>query len=160
MAGPQFHLSQGGIALFALAGVAGAIAAPLAGRLADRGLGKIATPFAMLAVALGFIMTHLAPEGSPLALSLLVAAGIVLDAGVSANLVFGQRAIFMLDASLRSRLNGLYMATFFFGGALGSSLGAYAYAIWGWQGAFILGLALPLVALVYCLTDFMGKKTP
>jgi predicted MFS family arabinose efflux permease len=32
-----FHLSQNGIALFALAGVAGAIAAPIAGRVADRG---------------------------------------------------------------------------------------------------------------------------
>ncbi len=35
LAGPLFHLSQSGIAFFALAGVAGAFAAPLAGTLAD-----------------------------------------------------------------------------------------------------------------------------
>ncbi len=40
LAGPAFGLSQAGIALFALAGVAGAIASPIAGRLADRDLGR------------------------------------------------------------------------------------------------------------------------
>jgi hypothetical protein len=34
---PTFRLSQTGVALFALAGVAGAIAAPIAARMADRG---------------------------------------------------------------------------------------------------------------------------
>jgi predicted MFS family arabinose efflux permease len=37
LAGPHYQLTQNGIALFALAGVSGAIAAPIAGRLADRG---------------------------------------------------------------------------------------------------------------------------
>jgi hypothetical protein len=42
--------------------------------------------------------------------------------------VLGQRAIFSLGAEYRSRLNGLYMATFFVGGAIGSALGGWAYA--------------------------------
>jgi len=46
----------------------------------------------------------------------------------SAELVVGQRAIFALGAAYRSRLNGLYMATFFVGGAIGSGL-------WGWAMA-------------------------
>jgi predicted MFS family arabinose efflux permease len=153
LAGPEFHLSQGGIALFALAGVAGAVAAPIAGRIADRGWSRPATAVAMLAVAGAFLMTHIAPEGSMLALGLLVAAAILLDFGVSANLTLGQRAIFSLSAEFRSRLNGLYMATFFVGGAVGSAAGGWAYAQGGWTLASWVGFAFPVVAVVYFVTE-------
>src|ERR1700730_9612732 len=56
LAGPEFHMSQRGIALFALAGVAGAVAAPIAGRLADRGWSRAATGAAMLISALAFVL--------------------------------------------------------------------------------------------------------
>ncbi len=107
----------------------------------------------MASVALAFVITHLAPAGSALALGLLVAAAILLDMGVSANLVLGQRSIYALGAELRSRLNGLYMATFFVGGAIGSALGGWAYAHWGWGVTSLIGLALPLTALAYFATD-------
>ena len=94
--GPEFHLSQGGIALFALAGVAGAISTPIAGRLADAGWSRPATIVAMLAVLCAFGLTHLAAPGSDLALGLLTAAAVMLDFGVAANLTLGQRAIFAL----------------------------------------------------------------
>ncbi|AMO96676.1 major Facilitator Superfamily protein [Collimonas fungivorans] len=153
LAGPEFRLSQGGIALFALAGVAGAIASPIAGRFADRGWSKAATAFAMLAVAGAFLITHIGAYGSPLALGLLVAAGILLDFGATTNLVLGQRAIFVLGAEYRSRLNGLYMATFFAGGALGSALGGLAFAHGGWAMASWLGFALPVIALLYFCSE-------
>ena len=153
LAGPQFRLSQGGIALFALAGVAGAVASPIAGRLADKGWTRPATAFAMLAVAAAFLMTHVGAYGSPFALGLLVAAGILLDFGVTTNLVLGQRAIFVLGAEYRSRLNGLYMATFFAGGAIGSALGGWAFAHGGWALASWLGFALPIAALLYFATE-------
>lgn len=38
--------------------------------------------------------------------------------GVSANLVLSQRLIFSLSPEIRSRLNGLFMAIFFLGGAV------------------------------------------
>src|SRR6202012_5217939 len=51
----EFALSQRGIALFTLAGAAGALSAPIAGRLADRGLTRPATGWALFAavVAVG-----------------------------------------------------------------------------------------------------------
>lgn len=153
LAGPTFGLSQGGIALFALAGVAGAIASPIAGRVADRGWSRPATALAMLAVAAGFLLTHIAAPGSSWSLALLVLAAIVLDFGVSANLTLGQRAIFALGADIRARLNGLYMTTFFLGGALGSALGAWAYASGGWLLASSIGIALPVAALAYWATE-------
>ncbi|WP_332748971.1 MFS transporter [Hydrogenophaga sp.] len=158
LAGPEFRLSQGGIALFALAGVAGAIAAPIAGRMADRGWSRPATGLAMLAVAVGFLMTHVAEPGSAWALGLLVAAAIVLDFGVAANMTLGQRAIFGLGAEFRARLNGLYMTTFFIGGAIGSALGGWAYAQGGWGLASWIGFALPVLALGYFATERRGHQ--
>jgi predicted MFS family arabinose efflux permease len=152
LAGPQFGLSQGGIGLFALAGVAGAIAAPIAGRVADRGWTRAATAFAMLSTAAAFLMTRIALRGSSHDLAILVAAAVVLDFGVAGNLTLGQRAIFALGPEYRSRVNGIYMATFFMGGAIGSLIGGWAYALGGWALASWVGLALPLMALLYFST--------
>jgi predicted MFS family arabinose efflux permease len=107
----------------------------------------------MLSVAVAFAMTHLGEAGSIWALGLLVAAAILLDFGVSTNLVLGQRAIFALGAEHRSRLNGLYMATFFAGGAIGSALGGWAFAQGGWLLASWIGFALPVAALIYFATE-------
>jgi predicted MFS family arabinose efflux permease len=153
LAGPEFHMSQRGIALFALAGVAGAVAAPIAGRLADRGWSRAATGAAMLISALAFVLTLVGEAGSTTSLVLLVAAAILLDFGVQGNVVLGYRALFMLGAEYRSRLNGLYMATFFLAGAAGSGVGAWAFARGGWELASCIGLALPVVALIYFATE-------
>jgi predicted MFS family arabinose efflux permease len=107
----------------------------------------------MIAVAAAFLMTHVGAPGSRFSLGLLVAAGILLDFGVTTNLVLGQRAIFVLGAEYRSRLNGLYMATFFAGGAIGSALGGWAFAHGGWAWASWLGFALPIAALLYFATE-------
>ncbi|MFL6673405.1 MAG: MFS transporter [Massilia sp.] len=153
LSSPAFGLTQKGIALFALVGVAGAIAAPIAGRVADHGWTRQASAFCMLLAIVSFAMTLLAPAGSTLALGLLVVAAVLLDFGVSGNLVLGQRAIYGLDPELRSRVNGLYMATFFLGGAAGSALGAWSYAHWGWGAAAIVGMCMPTAALLYFATE-------
>ncbi|MEI8401897.1 MAG: MFS transporter [Alcaligenaceae bacterium] len=153
LAGPLFNLSQAGIALFALAGVSGAIAAPLTGRIADKGWSRPATIFAMLAVACAFLLTEFIELGSSYSLAWLVVAAIVLDFGVSANLALGQRAIFLLPAEYRSRLNGVFMATFFVGGALGSGVGAWGFAQGGWALSAWIGFCLPVAALLYSATE-------
>ncbi len=148
-----FGLSQSGIALFALAGVAGAVSAPLAGWAGDRGWSKPATGLAMLAAACAFGLARLGADGSGRGLAALVAAAILLDFGVTANLVLGQRAIFALDPEHRARLNGLYMAIFFAGGALGSAVGGWAYAQGGWGMACWIGVSLPTLALLCFATE-------
>jgi predicted MFS family arabinose efflux permease len=143
----SFGLGQRGIALFALAGVSGAIAAPVSGRLADGGHGAAVTAASMVAAAASFLAANLAPAGSSTSLALLVAAAVLLDFGAQANLVVGFRAIFALGAESRGRLNGLYIASFFAFGALGSGVGAWAYADGGWRLASALGLAFPIAGL-------------
>jgi len=153
LAGPQFRLSQRGIALFALAGVAGALAAPLAGRLADKGKSRIATGIAMLSVMAGFLLTRILHTGSWPSLALLTAGAILIDFGVSSSLVIGQRAIYSLGAEHRSRLNGLFMATFFAGGAICSAAGGWAYARGSWNLTSWIGIGLPIAALIYFATE-------
>lgn len=154
----RFHLTQNGIALFALAGVSGAIAAPIGGRIADRGHSRAATGLAIAVVAIAYLITNVAPSGSTLALTLLVLAAILIDFGAQANLVLGFRAIFELGAESRGRLNGLYIASFFASGAVGSALGAWAYAQGGWRLASAFGLAFPTLALAAYALDMRKVK--
>jgi predicted MFS family arabinose efflux permease len=153
LTGPTFRLSQSSVALFALAGVTGAIAAPVAGRMADRGWSRPATAIGMLSVAVAFLMSHVAEPGSHLALGLLVTAAVLLDFGITMTLVTGQRAIFSLGQEIRGRLNALYMSTWYIAGALASAVGAWAYAQGGWALASWIGLALPVMALMYFATE-------
>jgi predicted MFS family arabinose efflux permease len=153
LASPAFGLSQTGIAIFALVGVAGALVSPLAGRRADQGKSRSTTAMALAAGVLSFAVPLLLHGGRTFELGLLVAASIVLDSAVSASLVTGQRAIYALSADVRSRLNGLYMAIFFLGGALGSSVGGWMYAHHGWQGVLMTGLMFPAAGLLVFSTE-------
>jgi len=159
LAGPRFHLSQTGIAVFALVGMAGAVASPVAGRLADAGHTLMATAAALALGVVGFALPMVAPESRNVALAMLVIASIVLDMGVAANLVLGQRAIFSLGAEVRSRLNGVYFALFFAGGALGSALGGWMFATHGWHAALLTGMAFPGLALLYWLTEYAAHSS-
>ncbi len=151
--GAPFHLSQRGIALFALSGAAGALVAPIAGRIADRGWTRPATGFALAMAALSFFVAR-AGEGS---IALLVLAGLLLDMGVQMNMVLGQRAIYSLGAETRSRMNAIYMAIFFLGGAAGSALAGYAFAVGGWAPVTWIGFAFPAIGLLFYLTEFRGR---
>ncbi|HYF84859.1 MFS transporter [Azospirillum sp.] len=153
LAGAPFHLSQRGIALFALSGAAGALVAPIAGRIADRGWTRPATGFALAMAALSFFVAR-AGEGS---IALLVLAGLLLDMGVQMNMVLGQRAIYSLGAETRSRMNAIYMAIFFLGGAAGSALAGYAFAVGGWEPVTWIGFAFPALGLLFYLTEFRGR---
>ncbi|CAN7368818.1 MFS transporter [Pseudoduganella sp. LjRoot289] len=157
LATPQFHLPQTGVAVFALVGMAGAIASPVAGRLADSGHTLPATAAALALGVAGFLMPMYVPDSRNVALATLTVASIVLDMGVAANLVLGQRAIFNLGAEVRSRLNGLYFAVFFAGGALGSAAGGWVYASYGWHAALLTGAAFPGLALLYWLTEYAAS---
>ncbi len=157
LSGPHFGLSQGGLAVFALAGAAGIAASPLGGWLADKGYTRPATGAAMMVASLSFALTRLAPEGSNAALALFFVSGVTLDFAVIGHLVLGQRAIFALGEAVRSRLNGLHIASFFLAGAVGSALGGWAFASGGWALAALIGGAFPLVALLTYVPEWRKR---
>lgn len=143
----HFGFTQRGIAVFALVGAAGALAAPVSGRLADRNLGRPGTVVALLAVLVAFVLA--AWGGLSHSVLVLAVSGVLLDAGVQANLVFSQRAIYALAPQMRSRMNGIFMAIFFFGGAAASALVSPVMARFGWPGICVIGVLLPSLALLY-----------
>ncbi|MDF2804551.1 MAG: arabinose efflux permease family protein [Anaerocolumna sp.] len=149
----HFQLSQKEVALFALAGVAGAVAAPIAGRLADRGLTRKLTGAAFFIAIFSFAITLVFKGTNFLSLIIFCLGAVMLDMAVSGNLVLGQQAIYALGDEIRGRVNGCFMAVFFTGGAVGSALGGLAYAKGSWQLAAILGMSMPIVALLYFLTE-------
>ncbi|RZI31754.1 MFS transporter [Pseudomonas orientalis] len=142
-------LSQTQIAIFALVGAIGAIAAPIAGRLADAGHTHRASLLAMLLGALSFLPAFVHPLYSVIGLAV---TGVVLDFCVQMNMVLGQRAVYALDAHSRSRLNALYMTSIFIGGAFGSAIASSVYEHGGWLGVMLVGSAFPLVALLRFLS--------
>lgn len=140
----HYGLSQSQIGIFALVGALGAVAAPIAGRLADAGHTRMASYIAMIAAAVSFIPGLVGGAGG---LYLLALTGIVLDFAVQMNMVLGQRAIYALDANSRGRLNALYMTAIFAGGAVGSAVASALYTHVGWAGIVVTGSGLALVSL-------------
>jgi predicted MFS family arabinose efflux permease len=147
----EFGLDHRGIALFALAGAAGALSAPVAGRLADRGFTRAATGWALLAAGLAF---GLAIEARLIhSLGLLILAAVILDAAVQVCQVLSLRRIYMLAPELRGRLNGLFMAFAFLCGAAGSGLAAALYTSRGWTTLAVLGAVCAAAALAQFGTE-------
>ena len=140
-----FGFDQRGIALFALAGAAGALAAPWAGRLADRGLTRPATGAALAVALAAFVLAGWAAARQSLAG--LTAAALLLDAAVQVCQVLSLRSLYMLAPELRGRLNGLFMAFVFLCGATASGLAAAACALYGWTALAALGGGCAAAAL-------------
>ncbi len=149
--GPRFGFTQVGIGLFALVGAGGALVSPYAGRAADAGHTKLVTGLALVSAATSFGFAILG--GMLASWPLLVVAGLVLDMATAANLVTGQREIFAISPEARGRLNGLFLALFFLGGAFGSYVAGVTYGVGGWTLACVVGAVLPLLALGYFATE-------
>jgi predicted MFS family arabinose efflux permease len=152
-----FGIGQAGIAAFALAGAAGALAAPLAGRLADRGLTRPATGIAMASALLAFVIAAVAVRYRSIAG--LVLAALLIDGAVQICQVLSIRNLYMLAPELRGRLNALFMTFVFMCAAIASGSAAAIYAFEGWDGLCALGSVLALVALAFYATEFMRRPS-
>ncbi|GAA0759921.1 MFS transporter [Ideonella azotifigens] len=150
----SFHLGSAAAGAFGLAGAAGALAAPLAGRLSDRrgpelvirlGAGLAALSFAAMLPA------PLLPAGAQL--GLIVASAIGFDFGIQAALVAHQTIVYGLEPAARSRLNALLFTGVFIGMASGAAMGSLALSTWGWSGVALLAALASSGALVLRLAQ-------
>ncbi|MBM7118054.1 MFS transporter [Archangium primigenium] len=143
-----FQLGSEAAGAFGLVGAAGALGAPVAGRLADRlGAEKITRLGAGL-TALSFALMFALPWlSSGAGLWLLALSALGFDLGVQVTLVAHQSIVFGLDASARSRLNAVLIVGMFIGMSLGAASGGFLLAAWGWGALTLLATGSALAAL-------------
>ncbi|MDR3408545.1 MAG: MFS transporter, partial [Methylovirgula sp.] len=149
----RFGLSQHAIGLFALAGSGGALAAPIAGHIADRGHINAATTAAIAVLGLSFFAT-IGVHG-PVGLVWLTLLAVLIDAAVQINQVVGQHIIFNVPGEIRGRVNAIYMTLVFAGGAAGSVLGTLTYQAGGWSATAATGGLMGALAL---LLNFLERS--
>ncbi|HAC66620.1 MAG TPA: MFS transporter [Pseudomonas sp.] len=143
LAAEPYGFSDGAIGLFGLAGAVGALAANLAGRMADQGKGGLATSIGLAAMVLAWLPLAFAQTS----LAALLLGILVLDLAVQLSHVSNQNVVYRLRPEARSRLNAGYMTGYFLGGSLGSLLSARLYEHFGWTGVSLAGCLLAATAL-------------
>lgn len=139
---PPFNYDPKTIGLFGALGIIGALAAPLAGRYADK-KGAAATirlglycsmgAFALLALSSTFVFG-------------IVIGVLLLDLGIQVAHISNQSRNFSNPPEVHSRLNTIYIFSYFTGGSLGSYVGSALWS-WGqWPAVSLGGLAFCLIA--------------
>lgn len=150
----RFHLGAMETGLFGLVGVVGAWTAPSLGRLADRKgpAFTIGLPLALSAAAFAMM-------GLWVSLPVLIAGVVLMDVGVQAFQVAAQSRVIALLPDAVSRLNSLYVAGRFIGGAAGSALAAWVWAGWNWTGFCVLAVGFNLAAgLVHARDVLISRR--
>lgn len=146
--GAPFHLGSTVAGAFGLAGAVGALAAPLAGRLADRRGPELVTRLCAALAALSFLAMTVLPALWPQAGLWILGIGVVgFDLGVQGSLIAHQTIIYGIEPGARSRLNAVLMVGTFTGMAAGSALGSLLLAQAGWAAVTGFATAAALAAL-------------
>ncbi len=129
---------------FGLFGVAGALAAAYVGKLSDK-----MDPYKIIWYsALLLIVSWVVFLFSGNSIIGLIIGVILVDLGLQALHITNQNIIFSKNPEARNRVNTIYMVGFFIGGALGTSLGAYAWEQFEWTGVSVLGILLSVIIAI------------
>ena len=144
LSGAPLHLSTASIGLFGLAGASGAIAAPIAGRVADKKGPLLNIKLAILIIFLSFILMFYFQSS----IFMLVIGTITFDLGVQISLISHQSIIYAINPHARARINSLFITGVFLCFSIGSLLGTYVFTHKGWMGEVYL-------ALIFCVLSFI-----
>jgi predicted MFS family arabinose efflux permease len=156
----HYGLGAGVAGTFGMVGAAGAMVAPLAGRLADKHGPRWVVTVGMALLAASYFLlwgAEAAHISMTLHLAALVVGVVMLDMGAQMTQVANQTRIFGLVPSARSRINTVYMTVYFTGAAIGSALATIAWVHWKWNGVCCLALGLIALAAVRHATGRRGE---
>lgn len=142
---PPVSYSHTQIGFFGLLGMAGAIAAARAGRLADRGLGQWTTGASLFLLLASWSLIAMLP----ISVVSLVAGIVLLDLAVQAVHVTNQSIILARYPEASSRIIGGYMVFYSIGSAVGATASTFAFAHHGWPGVSMVGASSSAIALLF-----------
>lgn len=149
LSGKPFHYNTATIGMFGIIGASGALAAPLVGKLGDKGNARQAIGYGILLMFLSFVVfyfsaTHIAG----------IILGIVfIDIGLQGIHISNQTRIYSVLPEARNRMNTVYMSFSFLGTAAGSAFGLWLWNLGGWHAVSIGCAGLAASAFVsYALT--------
>ncbi|MGB9189822.1 MFS transporter [Acinetobacter sp.] len=144
-----FHLSDVLVGVVTLAGVFGALSTTKIGKIADQGHTLSLTWIGLLTLIVSWFFLYF---GGQSLLSYMIGYG-VISLGLTIAHTSNQNIIFRLRPDAKSRINSIYMTSYFIGGACGSALGVYAWHHGGWKMTCIAGVSLVLCAAFFAFLD-------
>ncbi|WP_298364235.1 MFS transporter [uncultured Bradyrhizobium sp.] len=155
-----FKLDAKGIALFALIGVAGAAATPIAGRWGDRGFARplLIVSHLLIVGALALCAWAGMIESRITALTLLGVGAVLLDFGITTDQTLGRRAVNLLQPEARGRINGLFVALFFIGGAVGAAAASVAWSYGGWTAVCAVAATFGVLGFITDIATKTGSE--
>ncbi|SNR82420.1 MFS transporter [Flavobacterium sp. ov086] len=149
LSGEPFNYNSATIGLFGIVGASGALAAPLVGKLGDKGGSRVAVGYGCLLILISFIIFYFSIESV-----IGIAIGIVfIDVGIQGVHISNQTRVYSLLPEARNRLNTVFMSFSFLGTAAGSAYGLLLWKLGGWHAVTIGCVGLSALSfVVYGLT--------
>lgn len=151
LSNPPFNYDPFRIGLFGLAGAAGALAAPLAGKLTRPDSGNRIILTGLICELVSFVIFGL--TGS--SVLLLIAGIVLLDVGHQIVQITNQIKVYSLRPEARNRLNTVFMTTYFMGGAIGAAIGI---GLWNAGGWMIYCIGCGVLILVNMMFFYLTKR--
>jgi predicted MFS family arabinose efflux permease len=152
LASPPYSYQTLQIGLFGIAGAAGALAAPLVGKLSGKGNPRRNVLIGLILQIVSIALFYF--TGAYLVMFIL--GIIIIDIGQQAIHVTNQTRIYAILPEARNRLNTVFMSVSFVGAACGSALGLLLWDKGHWP-IFCLGTAL-VIALNIVIYNFYSKR--
>ncbi|MDN6640628.1 MAG: MFS transporter [Tetragenococcus sp.] len=131
--------------ILAIFGLAGALAAPIVGKLSDQYAQRTIVWMGIIMQTSSFIILHFfASHVFPLIVSI-----ILLDVGNQFGQVANQTRVQNLGEQVSNRNNTVFMFSYFIGGSFGSFLGTTMWDTAGWTGVTLTALLFQALAMIF-----------
>ncbi|MFL9832088.1 MFS transporter [Flavobacterium sp. ST-87] len=150
-----FSFNSATIGLFGIVGASGALAAPLVGKLGDKGNSRIAVGYGCLLIALSFMIFYFSSTN----ITGIIIGIVFIDIGLQGVHISNQTRVYSIVPEARNRMNTVFMSFSFLGTAAGSAYGLFLWELGGWLAVTSGCLLLSVLAFtVYGLTYKSGRK--